>query len=598
MKKPHSFILKLLLLGIAFLISFSALTHPISMSSAIVDATEEGLVVEMRVLVEDLVLFYDLKPGKDQKLAAEDLRIKADEHTQFLLKHFSIRDTAGSGLDGEVTRIDKSQIAEEGIHPADLMTYAIIYNFFYPTSAPSNFYTFSQNFPDAKAGLPAVMDIIVLQNAQMVEEPTKITPTSPYTIELDWVNPKPLPKNWRERKALREEKRKAMLGITSYTAVYSYLYITDTEVRHEILIPLLTLESWIKLDRTDPDWLEIAEQKAAEKRVFEFFAEHNQVTIDGVGVQPVLDRLSFFGVSFKDFARMTEPRRVSSHTARVGLILTYPTKQSPKAVSMTWDLFNDTVPFLRSFVYPFDESVQQFFFVQDEATYNWAGASDYTPPILNGIAAPETPKSKIPLLPLVAMVFAIVFLLSATKAPKGQRSPQYLIAGGILIAGLIGWNGLVWETSAFSSAPPPEQKEAAAVFESLLGNVYRAFDYRDEEAIYDALANSVGGPYLDSVYLEIFNGLQMTEQGGARSRVREVRIQKATPVSLAPNSYGVDCQWTIEGSVEHWGHVHTRKNLFAGRFAVQVTDGHWRITGLDLSNQERLQFETSLRDFN
>ena len=210
----------------------------------------------------------------------------------------------------------------------------------------------------------------------------------------------------------------------------------------------------------------------------------------------------------------------------------------------------------------------------------------------------ETPKSKIPLLPLVAMVFAIVFLLSATKAPKGQRSPQYLIAGGILIAGLIGWNGLVWETSAFSSAPPPEQEEAAAVFESLLGNVYRAFDYRDEEAIYDALANSVGGPYLDSVYLEIFNGLQMTEQGGARSRVREVRIQKATPVSLAPNSYGVDCQWTIEGSVEHWGHVHTRKNLFAGRFAVQVTDGHWRITGLDLSNQERLQFETSLRDFN
>ena len=67
------------------------------------------------------------------------------------------------------------------------------------------------------------------------------------------------------------------------------------------------------------------------------------MVIDGLEVRPLVRRLDFYGVDFKDFAVAAEPRRLSAWTARVGAILTYSTKGMPAQVAITWDLFNDRV---------------------------------------------------------------------------------------------------------------------------------------------------------------------------------------------------------------------------------------------------------------
>ena len=69
--------------------------------------------------------------------------------------------------------------------------------------------------------------------------------------------------DYAEKKAREEEQRRQNMGITSYSATYTFVYIQNEEVRVEILMPLLTLETWQPVARANTDFLEVAEQLAA-----------------------------------------------------------------------------------------------------------------------------------------------------------------------------------------------------------------------------------------------------------------------------------------------------------------------------------------------
>ena len=108
------------------------------------------------------------------------------------------------------------------------------------------------------------------------------------------------------------------------------------------------------------------------------------------------------------------------------------------------------------------------------------------------------------------------------------------------------------------------EKSREAVAESLLRNVYRAFDYHSESDVYDALARSVHGDLLADLYLKIKQGLIMQEQGGAVARVREVKVVKTEPAEgKSSNGFAERVTWQVEGTVEHWGHIHTRVNEYS-----------------------------------
>jgi hypothetical protein len=123
----------------------------------------------------------------------------------------------------------------------------------------------------------------------------------------------------------------------------------------------------------------------------------------------------------------------------------------------------------------------------------------------------------------------------------------------------------------------------------LLGNLYRSFDSREESRIYDALARSVAGDLLTRVYLETRRDLEVENQGGAVARVREVALVDSTFEPL-PGARGFvsDCTWTVTGSVGHWGHVHQRTNQYRARIVVEALEGAWKITGLQVLQEQRL----------
>ena len=212
------------------------------------------------------------------------------------------------------------------------------------------------------------------------------------------------------------------------------------------------------MPRKDNNFLEVAEQQAALPALQEFFRGHNKVVIDGLEVRPVVQRLDFYGVDFKDFAVSAEPRRLSAWTARVGVILSYSTKGQPNQVAVTWDLFNPRVLSARAAVFAGEEA-KPCRFTRYQPTFTWKNPG-------------------LPPMPEIAPV----------------------------------------------QAKNPDQKTRVQIASTLLKNIYRAFDYRDEKAIYDALARSVQGDLLADTYLKIHAGLLMQEQGGAVSHVQNVEL--------------------------------------------------------------------------
>ena len=61
------------------------------------------------------------------------------------------------------------------------------------------------------------------------------------------------------------------------------------------------------------------------------------------------------------------------------------------------------------------------------------------------------------------------------------------------------------------------------------------------------------------------------------------------------------CRWQVEGTVEHWGHVHSRTTTYLANLTIaprSVNEGSsWKLTNVDLLNQQQSVLETDIRKF-
>ena len=158
----------------------------------------------------------------------------------------------------------------------------------------------------------------------------------------------------------------------------------------------------------------------------------------------------------------------------------------------------------------------------------------------------------------------------------------------------LGWWGRqdfgVWTQNQLTVA------ESDSVFRRLHQNIFRAFDYHDEEAVYSALATSVDGDLLQDLYLQIFRHLQMQDQGGAVAKIEQVEFISG---ESRPTRQGFDfrCTWNLVGTVEHWGHIHQRTHQFDADFSVELRGEAWKITRMQGLDERQIGVKTSLRQF-
>ena len=167
-----------------------------------------------------------------------------------------------------------------------------------------------------------------------------------------------------------------------------------------------------------------------------------------------------------------------------------------------------------------------------------------------------------------------------------------VIAAGVLLAA----SAAAWPFARLTVDRPAaiagtlEAEQSVVLVETLLKNVYRAFDFREEDDVYDKLALTVSGDLLADIYLQSRKSLAVQQAGGAQAKVQELEIREATATRHDEDGLGYDvrAQWTALGTVGHWGHTHIRQNLYDAILTIQSIDGVWKITGMEVLEESRI----------
>ena len=348
---------------------------------------------------------------------------------------------------------------------------------------------------------------------------------------------------------------------------------------------------------------------------------YNPVLVDGVKVQPRLTSLDIVltavstelkraqaqdqsqsepsaqaqGPSSSDHSRV----KVQFHSGLKGALLigaVYPLKGIPKDLRLRWthpSLFDKLgrpkVGQLSTKMMPgmivYGDHIQPLNFTPQDPEAIWR------PPFkqvkqapLNAIKVTPPPPPRLPVLSLLCFISACAIYL--------RRRSRWTLSVILLILSIGGWWVRPIPIAQPWSAPTSlSDEEARPLFEALHQNIYRAFDYEEDEQVYDALAQSVSGGLLDWTFQTVYKSLILREEGGARAQVSLVRPLKweRTPLdsrdlealhdaeTYRAGAFSVRYLWRVVGEVTHWGHSHRRVNEYRARYWVAHTEEGWRI---------------------
>ena len=405
---------------------------------------------------------------------------------------------------------------------------------------------------------------------------------APAKLKLDWSDP------WYSKFDNPNLKRHHK------SALMSFLYVEPHEVRHEVLIRVRDLEQWMDLGLRGTEYIEVDELGTLRQRIESFLLAKNIVKVDGEALKPIMDRSNYVTVGISGIQILEQPQRLEISTAIVGVIIAYLTEGMPQQVGVDWELFTDQVQQVPATATD-PAGPLPTFLTPDDNVHTWTNfLKNYTPPTVAQVALKDTVnKLSIPIgsvSGLLVIFMALWWLWYRRQHQQSFRLPLLTVIVGLLIA------VVAFPYARFSVNRPTalisglSNDESELIMHSLLKNVYRSFDFRDESDVYDRLALSVQGDLLEEIYLQNRKSFAVKKAGGAQARVKQVEIleARAEPSSSEGKGFDVKATWTAQGSVGHWGHVHTRKNYYDALVNVQVVDGHWKITGLELLEEKRL----------
>jgi hypothetical protein len=368
------------------------------------------------------------------------------------------------------------------------------------------------------------------------------------------------------------------------------------------------------LHTTDEQILVDLSEAEIRKRVSNSLKKHCAVMIDGIAVQPHKVRVSV--ESLEEMYSTVQELRVkldyeSKRPIRTaGFVWKYYPKydtlsppppfanSSPSDTQSDSDSFDensmaqDSEPSFAAELFV-DGTLRLLNFNPEEPEYIWhadgVDAASDRPAGQQATVRPRTFPLPALSMSLLAMSIVTVFFV------KGKRRRLVTLAVGVLVAGATCTLWTVHIDTPFErSVPTLNASQAVDTFETLLANIYRAFDYTRESDVYDTLAVSVDGPMLSTIYTDIYNSLILRAEGGAVCRVESVNIHSADLLPAVhtqekePGAYSVRCSWQIDGLVKHWGHTHRRSHAFEAIYTVAPRDEVWKIIDVDVLRQDKI----------
>jgi len=142
----------------------------------------------------------------------------------------------------------------------------------------------------------------------------------------------------------------------------------------------------------------------------------------------------------------------------------------------------------------------------------------------------------------------------------------------------------------FFAAYAPRGEGARLIMSKVLSDTYQALNIKDEEALYDALAESVTGDLIGDLYLDNRRRLTAGTRQGTEVTIRGVKVHdigEPAEVAAAAGGYAYDCRWAVVARVQHLQHVHHRRQIYVGVLTLRAEEGRWKIAGVELLSEDR-----------
>lgn len=532
---------------------------------------ESGVTAELEIALESLAEFKDLLPDDVYQQLGFGDELQQQREPRFFNQQLVLLDQSDAPLPAEVLSIGPSRkvlrdpvsgtplpVQDEAL---DVIRATVRYDFL-AGQLPSQLVFGVNGIKDV--GFVAYHNQVAINDFRYL--------ANGYRLNLDWQDP------WYSSFNTRNLRRQY------YAPMSGFIYVEPFEVRKEIVARPKDLQRWVDLGLKGKTTIPVDQQEAVKQKIAEFLAEHHPVTIDDSNRQGSLERINFLERTLTSSRVVNPPRELSLDSAIIGAIFVYPVSGLPQQVTMDWDMWDERIKQVPV------SAVDQAGPLPSRLDPDWRvlkwenflkNPVDLTPSTI------ESPQSNTRVwlaksiwfsAPLLTLFF--IWCIFALKKKQPVVLPVTISAfllASCLVALLMG---------ASNKADP---LRAQSIVASLLHNIYRAFDYRVEEDIYDALERSVSGELLTDIYLETKRGLVLANQGGAQAKVNKVTLNELILQPLVTDdTFIVQANWTINGSVGHWGHVHQRTNRYQALLTIAISEQQWKLQEMLVLDEERL----------
>jgi len=367
--------------------------------------------------------------------------------------------------------------------------------------------------------------------------------------------------------------------------VMSYLSVESYEVRQEILIQARAAVQFLGVKDQGMGSIPLASLEPVKRGILDSVQKTNRILIDGQPADPVLARADFVTLGPAGVTIRPNPVPESLDNGIVGLTLVYETPALADEVRIDWRLFSETVQKVEATMTdPFGGAAM--ILSPQENVLQWKSRlSGYRVPVVEKIAVE---KQKLPVVSIVLLLSAAVVLILSLRAGQLPRRRPVLVC--VVALGLVLYPFVSFPVNLpFVSQWKPSAERTEVILDGLLTNVYRAFDVRNEDRVYDRLAMSVTGDQLDSIYLQNRQSLELENRGGARANVDDVALLAVNRVKRSKEQgFIADAVWTVSGSVSHFGHTHYRRNQNHAQVTFVMDNDSWKIKAIELIEEKRL----------
>ncbi len=548
---------------------------------------DDGVRIVLEVFVEDIDIFSDLVPSEWWASTNASPAPEEERFARFATEGISLRTGEGTILPVEAItverrlRVDRSSPMAGKIDPysgrpmpkAPEDPRVLYTELFYPfgETRPE---TLTISPPHDEDGTATVnIGVIAFHGSVPVIDFRYLSATA--TLHLDWADP------WYTRfdnpNLTRHHKYPRM----------TFLYADPHEIRHEALVRVRDAMALVGHD-VDGDTLDTDQAQALSEAAALEIGQRTPMTIEGTTVKADFDRAAFMRIGMRGLEFLQPDETVDIDADILGLIWSAPTDGLPQQATLEWTWFDGRAPDVAGHAV---DAAGPFLFPlsPDDPVVTWTNHFKTNPyPDLAEVEVVRNESSSRMLFALGGMAALGLGFAAVSLARAGHnRRRNALIGGAVALVAMVAIP--VLQQRQGTRVPELDPEKLTTLTSDILNNVYRAFDFRTEDQVYDRLALTLDGTVLEQVYLDQRSSLRIERAGGTEARVEALEVSNVEPLDgAAPGTLRLRANWVVRGTVGHWGHVHSRTNAYEADLVLAPVDGAWKVRGFDVISQERL----------